>query len=121
MQYDEWLRTSNVLKFSEYISYIKIKKSGPSSWSLHEKKCILLSVMEMATDKKNTNILNDFLQAFVFSRGHATLHLAVSVGPLVRLSVRPSVRPSVTLYFFWVFALFDLTASAQVITRTLLG
>ena len=30
--------------------------------------------------------------AFIFSRGHATLHLAVSVGP----SVRPSVRPSVT-------------------------
>ena len=47
MQYDEWLRTSNVLKFSEYISYIKIKKSGPSSGSLHEKKCILLSVVVM--------------------------------------------------------------------------
>ena len=49
MQYDEWLRTSNILKFSEYISYIKIKKSGPSSWSLHEKKCILLSVMRIHT------------------------------------------------------------------------
>ena len=42
--YDECLRTSMVLKFLEYISYIKIKKSGPSSGSLHEKKCILLSV-----------------------------------------------------------------------------
>ena len=39
-----------VLKFSEYISYIKIKRSGPSSWSLHEKKCILLSVMRMCCD-----------------------------------------------------------------------
>ena len=36
--------------------------------------------MEMATDKKSTKILNDFLQAFVFSRGHTTLHLAESVG-----------------------------------------
>ena len=34
-----------VLNFLEYISYIKIKISGPSSGSLHEKKCILLSVM----------------------------------------------------------------------------
>ena len=31
------------------------------------------------------------------------------VGP----SVRRSVRPSVTLYFFWVFAVFGLTAPAQ--------
>ena len=34
-----------VLKFLEYISYIKTKKIGPSSGSLHEKKCILLSVL----------------------------------------------------------------------------
>ena len=34
-----------VLKFSKYFSYIKMKQSGPSSRSLHEKKCILLSVM----------------------------------------------------------------------------
>ena len=33
-----------ILKFLEYISYIKMKKSGPSSGSLLEKKCILLSV-----------------------------------------------------------------------------
>ena len=48
------------------------------------------------------------------------------VGP----SVRPSVGPSVTLYFFWVFAVFGLTAPAQMIewphiqplpTRTRLG
>ena len=32
-----------------------------------------------------------FFSLFLFSRGHATLHLAVSVGR----SVRPSVRPSV--------------------------
>ena len=31
------------------------------------------------------------------------------VGP----SVRPSIGPSVTLYFFWVFAVFGLTAPAQ--------
>ena len=30
----------------------------------------------------------------VFSRGHATLHLAVSVGRSFGRSVRPSVRPS---------------------------
>ena len=35
-----------VLKFLEYINYVKIEKSGPSSGSLHEKKvfspqCIL--------------------------------------------------------------------------------
>ena len=39
------------------------------------------------------------------------------VGPSVRRSVRPSVgpsvRPSVTLYLFWVFAVFGLTAPAQ--------
>ena len=44
MQYDEGLRMAMILKFLEYISYIKMKKSGPSSTSLHEKKCILLSV-----------------------------------------------------------------------------
>ena len=38
---------------------------------------------------------------------YATLHPA--------LSVRPSVGPSVTLYFFWVFAVFGLTAPAQMI------
>ena len=47
MQYDEGLRMAMVLKFLEYISYIKIKKSGPSSGSLHEKKCILLSVVRV--------------------------------------------------------------------------
>ena len=57
MQYDEWLRTSMVLKFSEYISYIKIKKSGPSSWSLHEKKCILLSVMNSG-NYQGVNVLS---------------------------------------------------------------
>ena len=35
------------------------------------------------------------------------------VGPSVRRSVGPSVGPSVTLYFFWVFAVFGLTAPAQ--------
>ena len=40
---------------------------------------------------------------------YATLHPALSV----RRSVRRSVRPSVTLYFFWVFAVFGLTAPAQ--------
>ena len=44
VQYDDCSRTSMVLKFLEYIFYIKIKKSGPSSGSLHEIKCILLSV-----------------------------------------------------------------------------
>ena len=44
MQYGECLRTSMVLKFLEYISYIKIKKFGPSLGSLHEKKGILLSI-----------------------------------------------------------------------------
>ena len=39
-----------VLKFLEYISYIKIKKSGPSSRSLLEKKCILLSVVVVASE-----------------------------------------------------------------------
>ena len=45
MQYDEGLRMAMVLKFLEYISNIKIKRSGPSSGSLHEKKCIVLSVL----------------------------------------------------------------------------
>ena len=36
-----------VLKFLEYICYIKMKKSRPSSGSLHEKKCILLSVVSI--------------------------------------------------------------------------
>ena len=35
------------------------------------------------------------------------------VGPSVRPSVHWSVGPSVTLYFFWVFAVFGLTAPAQ--------
>ena len=37
------------------------------------------------------------------------------VGPSVHPSVSPSVRRSVTLYFFWVFAVFGLTAHAQMI------
>ena len=41
------------------------------------------------------------------------LSVCPSIHPSVRLSVRPSVRPSVTLYFFWVFAVFGLTAPAQ--------
>ena len=45
--FGEGLRMAMVLKFLEYISYIKIKRSGPSSGSLHEKKCILLSVMRV--------------------------------------------------------------------------
>ena len=36
-------------------------------------------------------------EVFIFSRGHATLHLAVSVGRSVGPSVRPSVHPSVRL------------------------
>ena len=56
---------------------------------------------------------------FIFSRVHATLHPALSVRPSVRWSVRPSVgpsvRPSVTLYFFLVFAVYGLTAPAQMI------
>ena len=35
------------------------------------------------------------------------------VGPSVGPSVHRSVRWSVTLYFFWVFAVFGLTAPAQ--------
>ena len=35
------------------------------------------------------------------------------VGPSVRRSVGPSVGPSVTLYFFRVFAVFGITAPAQ--------
>ena len=64
VQYDKCSRTSLVLKFSEYISYIKIKKSGPSSGSLHDKKCILLSVMviwliwEISFSRNCTSSLN---------------------------------------------------------------
>ena len=50
MQYDECLRTAMVLKFLEYISYIKIKRSGPSSGSLHEKKCFLFSVTSVCPE-----------------------------------------------------------------------
>ena len=32
----------------------------------------------------------------VFSRGHTTLHLGLSVGPSVGLSIGPSIRRSVT-------------------------
>ena len=39
------------------------------------------------------------------------------VGPSVGPSVHPSVRWSVTLYFFWVFAVFGLTAPAQMMER----
>ena len=39
------------------------------------------------------------------------------VGPSVRPSVGPSVRPSVTLYFFGGFAVFGLTAPAQMMER----
>ena len=42
---------------------------------------------------------------------YATLPPALSVCP----SVRPSVRRSVTLYFFWVFGVFGITAPAQMI------
>ena len=42
-------------------------------------------------------LVGPFVTLFLFSRGHATLHLAVSVGRLVCRSVGPSVRPSVTL------------------------
>ena len=45
---------------------------------------------------------------------YATLHPALSVRRSVCPSVGPSVRPSVTLYFFWVFAVFGLTAPAQI-------
>ena len=50
----------------------------------------------------------DFLSGFLVAC-YATLQPALSVRP----SVGPSVRPSVTLYFFWVFAVFGVTAPAQ--------
>ena len=37
------------------------------------------------------------------------------VGPSIRPSVGPCVSPSVTLYFLGVFAVFGLTAPAQMI------
>ena len=40
--------------------------------------------------------LDNVYEQFLLSRGHATLHLAVSVGPSVGRSVPPSIRPSVT-------------------------
>ena len=40
--------------------------------------------------------LDNVYEQFLLSRGHATLHLAVSVGPSVGRSVSPSIRPSVT-------------------------
>ena len=43
---------------------------------------------------KNVNVLDCRVidsKNLIFSRGHATLHLAVLVGPSVRRSIRPSV------------------------------
>ena len=57
-------------------------------------------------------------QMTIFSRvlrDSTTRFVGPSVGPSVRPSVGPSVRPSVTLYFFWFFAVYGLTAPAQVI------
>ena len=71
MQYDEGLRMAMVLKFLEYISYIKIKRSGPSSGSLHEKKCILLSVLYKPRSRHllmSMNLLYLILEAKHFLR-----------------------------------------------------
>ena len=45
VQYDEGLRMAMVLKFLEYISYIRIKKSGPSM-----KKSVFSSAYQGALD-----------------------------------------------------------------------
>ena len=50
-----------------------------------------------------------FWIASIFSRGHATQHLAVSVGRLVGMSVGMSVRPS----HFWIPSGYRITAPAQ--------
>ena len=55
-------------------------------------------------------------QKRVFSRvlhDSTTRFVGPSVRQSVRWSIRRSVRPSVTLYFFWVFGVFGLTAPAQ--------
>ena len=55
---------------------------------------------------KNCNVrFNCLMFFFFFSRGHSSVHLAVSVGR----SVRPSVRPS----HFWIPSGFRITAPAQ--------
>ena len=59
-----------------------------------------LQTVQTEIDSSTTRLIVDFLVAC-----YATLHPA--------LSVRPSVRPSVTLYFFGVYGVFGLTASAQ--------
>ena len=48
-------------------------------------------------------------KAVIFSRGHATLHPAVSVGRTVGRSVGPLVR----LLHFWIASGFRITAPAQ--------
>ena len=63
MQYDECSRTSMVLKFLDYISCIKMKKTGPSSGSLYEKKCILLSVLNSVCTVKGVKAMQSSLVA----------------------------------------------------------
>ena len=91
--------------------------------------------MNLESDIENTSILKFSVKYFKNSKhsSHffqnfqgkflvaccATLHPALlvrpSVSPSVRWSVRRLVRLSVTLYFFWVFAVFGLTVPAQMI------
>ena len=77
-----------------------------------------LSFTEMEKKLKELGAMfKHILMSFVFSRWHATLHLAVSIGRSVGLSARQSVGPSVCrpigLSHFWIPGGFCFTAPAQ--------
>ena len=67
--------------------------------------------MNKQTELQHRILIYLFLFLLFLVACYATLQPALSVRP----SVRRSVRPSVTLYFFWVFAVYGLTSPAQVI------
>ena len=64
----------------------------------------------IVSNTKKTHLSKDIVSIFSRVLRDSTTRF---VGPSVRPSVGPSVRPSVTLYFFWFFAVFGLTAPAQ--------
>ena len=76
--------------------------------------CIFLSIQEVSGEKRHSlfgkwirslplwQYIRDYFPislGMIFSRGHVTQHLTISVRP--RLSVRPSVHPSIHPNYFW--------------------
>ena len=82
----------------------KVKLHNSTFWNVGEKSGFPFSIWSIC---KSWAIF--WLGWYIFSRGHATLHLAVSVGKLVGWCVHQSIGPS----HFWIPSVFCITAPAK--------